>query len=153
MLTDDDNGCTFYVPMSCSIVGIQLVFVAMRLVTWYRQHSGFNLLYINHPMLSCDTPTFYHPKTLLRIHHKINIVMSFWPGGDFYALSGTRSQHVPWGYYEFERFGRLGRVGHQSNTTPLAARTNPRSRVSRNASLPGARLASLVTIDESVLDS
>jgi hypothetical protein len=60
---------------------------------------------------------------------------------------------VPWDYYEFERFGRRGRVGHQSNPTPLAAHTNPRSRVSHNASLPGAILASLVTVDEAVLDS
>jgi len=80
--------------------------------------------------------------------------MSLWPGGDFYALSGIRSQHKPWGYYEFDPHGRLtGPVGHQSNPTPLAARTNPRTRVSHNARKPDAILASLVTVDGSVLDS
>jgi len=76
--------------------------------------------------------------------------MSSWPGGKFYVLSGIRSQHKPWGYYEFDPHSRLtGPVGHQSNPTPLAARTNPRTRVSHNASRPGVRLVSLVTVDES----
>ena len=105
-------------------------------------------------MFSRNTPTFYHPKTLLHIHHKTSIIMSLWPGGDFYALSGIRSQHEPWGYYEFDPHGRLtGPVGHQSNPTSLAARTNPRTRVSHNASRPDARFASLVTVDNSILDS
>jgi len=105
-------------------------------------------------MFSRNTPTFYHLETPLHTLQKINIIMSLWPGGDFYALYGIKSQHKPWGYYELDPHGRLtGPVGHQSNPTPLAARTNPRTKVSHNASKSDARLASLVTVDEPVLDS
>jgi len=112
------------------------------------------LNHISHRMFSFNTPTFYHLETPLYTLQKINIIMSFWAGGDFYALSGMRYQHKPWGYYEFGPHGRLtGPMDNQGNPTPLAARTNPRSRVSHNANEPDARLASLVTIDQSVFDS
>jgi len=67
--------------------------------------------------------------------------MSYWPGGDFHALSGISSQYTHWGYYDFDHAGRLIPRRHESNSILLAARINPVSGLSHNDMCAPRRLA------------